>query len=134
MISLRAYARLRGVTVAAVSKAIKAGRLTEVSVVYDDKGRPKIRDVDAADREWEANTDKTWHRDRQKISQAQRQTKAAAKQEAAPQPAEDGGVAGIPSYAASRAVKEAYLARLAKLDYEEKAGKLVRVDDVKIAA
>lgn len=41
--------------------------------------------------------------------------------------------AGGPSLAQSKAVKEAYLARLAKLDYEERSGKLVPADDVKVA-
>lgn len=37
------------------------------------------------------------------------------------------------NYAQSRAIKEAYHARLAKLSYEEKSGALVRTDNVKIA-
>ena len=46
------------------------------------------------------------------------------------------GVSGVgngPSYAQSRAIKEAYLARLAKLEYEEKSGAVVRTDSVKVA-
>ncbi len=39
-----------------------------------------------------------------------------------------------PSYAQSRAIREAYQARLAKLEYEEKSGKLVPVDQVKADA
>lgn len=35
------------------------------------------------------------------------------------------------SYAASRAAREAYLARLAKLDFEERSGKLVDADQVR---
>lgn len=42
--------------------------------------------------------------------------------------------AGAPSYAQSRAIREAYQARLAKLEYEEKSGKLVAVDQVKADA
>ncbi|HMZ13772.1 MAG TPA: hypothetical protein PLS04_06530, partial [Mycobacterium sp.] len=38
-----------------------------------------------------------------------------------------------PNYAQSRAIKEAYNARLAKLEYEEKSGALVRADSVKVA-
>ncbi len=40
---------------------------------------------------------------------------------------------GGPNYAQSRAIKEAYHARLAKLAYEEKSGALVRTDNVKVA-
>jgi hypothetical protein len=38
-----------------------------------------------------------------------------------------------PSFAQSRAIKEAYNARLAKLSYEEKSGALVRTDNVKVS-
>src|SRR5207237_3332293 len=37
----------------------------------------------------------------------------------------------VSSYAASRAAREAYLARLAKLDFEERSGKLVDADQVR---
>jgi len=54
-ISCAAYARSRGLTPAAVSLAIKHGRLVE-SVVRDHRGQPKIGDPDLADQEWRANT------------------------------------------------------------------------------
>lgn len=41
---------------------------------------------------------------------------------------------GAPSLAQSRAVREAYMARLAKLEFEERSGKLVSVDQVKTEA
>ena len=41
---------------------------------------------------------------------------------------------GMPTYAESRAVREAYQARLAKLEFEEKSGKLVNADEVKAEA
>lgn len=54
--SLTAYAKRRGVSAMAVSRAVKRGRLKE-SVTHDARGQPKIRDPDLADREWAANTD-----------------------------------------------------------------------------
>lgn len=39
-----------------------------------------------------------------------------------------------PTYAESRAIREAYQARLARLDYEERSGKLVNADQVKADA
>lgn len=54
-LSLRAYARRRGVSPESVSKAIKTERLLD-SVVYID-GAPKIGDPDLADREWDDHTD-----------------------------------------------------------------------------
>ena len=53
MISAAEYARLRGVSRNAVSKAIKAGR---ISTTTAPNGRVLI-DADRADREWAANTD-----------------------------------------------------------------------------
>jgi hypothetical protein len=54
-ISLSAYARHRGVTPAAVQKAVATGRL-RASVARDDRGAPRIADVELADREWSART------------------------------------------------------------------------------
>lgn len=53
LISLREYARRRKVTLGAVQKAIKSGRITALP---DAKGRPKI-DPEVADVQWARNTD-----------------------------------------------------------------------------
>jgi phage terminase Nu1 subunit (DNA packaging protein) len=39
-----------------------------------------------------------------------------------------------PSYAQSRAIREAYQAKLAKLEYEERIGKLIDADQLRIEA
>lgn len=117
-VGVRAYARQRGVSPEAVSKAIKAGRLAE-SVTYDAKGNPKI-DPTVADQEWGAFT---------------HPTHGGVRSPKAEKPVEDeisapkGNAAA--TFAQSRAVKEAYLARLAKLEFEEKSGLLVNADAVK---
>lgn len=54
MISLTAYARHRGVSVEAVSKAIRVGRLRKCVVSVNSQ--PKVSDVELADEEWAANT------------------------------------------------------------------------------
>lgn len=54
--SLTAYAKRRGVSKMAVSKAVASGRLKK-SVVRDARGRPRIADPGLADREWKASTD-----------------------------------------------------------------------------
>ena len=41
-----------------------------------------------------------------------------------------GAMTSVPSYAQSRAIREAYLARLAKLEFEEKSAKLVDVEEM----
>ncbi len=53
-LSLRSYARRRGVSPEAVSKAITDGRLRDSVVMVG--GAPKIADAELADREWEANS------------------------------------------------------------------------------
>lgn len=55
MSTLTEYAKRRGVSKAAVSKAIATGRLTK-SVARNKRGQPSIADQDLADREWDANT------------------------------------------------------------------------------
>jgi hypothetical protein len=69
-------------------------------------------DADEADRDWSRNT--------------------ASKREPT-QPPTTAGSGSVPSYSQSRAIREAYLARLAKLDYldyEERSGKLVDAEEV----
>ncbi len=110
--NVTAYARHRGVSHVAVLKAIKAGR-----IVKEPDGTIDAVKADAA---WKQNT-----------SQAQ-QRKATQNGNAAER-GEPPTVNSGPSYAQSRAIKEAYNARLAKLEYEEKSGALVRTDSVKVA-
>lgn len=66
--SYRAYARHRGVSPEAVSKAVKAGRIT---VNADGRIDPEV-----ADRQWEANTDPVKVRDRP-AAERQRKTGGA---------------------------------------------------------
>lgn len=127
---------MRGVSGEAVRKAVASGRLTK-SVVYDAKGRPSI-DPDLAAGEWEAGTHPTHGGKRtEPAASPQPAPVAAPRPQAAPAlaPADDeprptpGGAAA--TFAQSRAIKEAYLARLAKLEFEEKSGVLVKADAVK---
>lgn len=109
--SFRQYARRRGVSPEAVSKAVETGRIT---VNPDGKIDPK-----KADRDWEANTDPSRNPARVKASNSET--------EAAP-------AAGLPPYSQSRAIREAYEARLSKLDFEVKSGKLINADEVLVVA
>lgn len=124
-ISLREYARLRGVSAEAVSKAVTAGRLRE-SVVQVG-GKPKIGDVELADREWGANT-------RPRADMPLPPKRGA-------RPTEDGDEAlpeGVPSYNVSRAVREFHASRRecaladgAEIDVAEKKGELVSVPEAR---
>jgi hypothetical protein len=62
LLSIRAYARRRGVSHTAVQKAVSSGRLKD-SVCRDRQGQVQI-DADLADREWGDNTDKAQQRER----------------------------------------------------------------------
>jgi hypothetical protein len=121
-VSQRAYARLRGVAMSAVQKAIASKRITP--------NPDGTIDPQQANEEWERNTfaGKT-------LDQA---TQQAAKPRtvplSAPQPPRGG--TGMPNppevssdpvtaYLRARAVTETYKARTAQLEYEERAGKLI---------
>ena len=107
--SLRQYSKHRGVALSAVQKAIHTKRITTLP---DGKIDPAV-----ADGEWERNT----------------RTYAPAVT-SRPQDDDEGGGFGANQYTKARAVREHYQARLAKLDYEERTGKLVSKDEVQIAA
>lgn len=104
--NLSEYARHRGVSHQAVMRALKEGRIT--------KEADGTIDPDKADAQWDQNTDFSRNPDK-----ARRTVRGEA-------PAATG-----PDYNVSRAVREAYTARLAKLEYEEKTGVLVKADTVK---
>jgi hypothetical protein len=99
LLSIRGYARYKGVSDAAVRKAIGAGRITTL----DGKIDPSV-----ADRQWNMNTNPA-------------QSK---------QPFDDGSPSS--SYNFSRAKKETYEALLKKLEYEEKLGKLVSIEQMEV--
>lgn len=54
-VSLRGLAQALGVDEAAVRKGVRTGRLTARSIGRDEAGRPYVRDVEAARREWREN-------------------------------------------------------------------------------
>lgn len=146
LMSLSDYARRKGVTVVSVSKAVKSGRLRQ-SVTRDERGQPKIADVEVADREWEANTRRRIDRPAAEPAAASRQGPARA----APAPAPSSAVQGagrrriqeadtdIPDYNAARArkeaaaaVKEAALAEMAKIELAELRRQVGRVADFRL--
>jgi len=99
-LSIRAYAKHRGVTEGAVRKAIKSGRISK-------KDNGKI-DPNLADSQWSKNTD--------------------------PISPPSSPLSVGPSYQQSRAIKEAYNAKLTRLQFEKESKKLISVDEVKISA
>lgn len=120
-LTYRAYAKHRNVSPEAVSKAVKTGRITA--------GPDGKIDAKKADKEWAENTD---------ISKPRNSVTGNPKMIKIPdsdiESAADALSGSIPSYMQSRAVREAYQARLAKLEYEIKKGKLVDSTKVSVAA
>lgn len=106
--NVSAYARHRGVSHVAVLKALNDGRI--------EREADGTIDAAKADAAWQKNTNQAHAR---KNAQSMPRNSASQTQ------------TGGPSFAQSRAIKEAYNARLAKLAYEEKSGQLVSIDAVK---
>lgn len=121
LMSFPKYAKHRGVSTEAVSRAVESGR---ISTVTDAKGRRKI-DPKKADIEWEQNT-------RKKIKAEEVDIERALELPDVPESELSDGPP--PPLAESRARREAYAAKLSRLEYEEKSGKLVEVEKVKVEA
>ena len=156
LIGIREAARRLGVSDTAVRKAITAGRVT-VAGRTESSNRPLLAWPQARD-QWQANSDSSKRSHVGATGTSARREKYAAKPAEVSLPTSGTGgetsaqvqsmpaardddeqpapaaKAGGPSYAQSRAVREAYAARLAKLDYEERSGKLVSVDALKVEA
>jgi hypothetical protein len=130
----REYARHRGVTLGAVQKAIRAGR---ISVNANNK-----IDSEAADQAWAANTDAS----RVAVNvmadvPTQREIPLArAVAESAPPPAaaEKGDADGMSGtdrvaseYREHRATRERFQALTQQLEYEQLVGTLINVDEAK---
>lgn len=154
LIGIREAARRLGVSDTAVHKAIKAGRVTVAGRTNTPAARPLVA-WPQVEQDWNRNSDAL------KRTHVGGTGKSARRQEyagTAPAPApratraevlgdvgspavgsDDGGgpvapgVSG-PSLAQSRAIREAYLARQAKLDYEKSVGKVIDADQVKVQA
>jgi hypothetical protein len=131
--SLRAYARHRGVSLRAVQKALKSGRISA-----REDGR---LDADVADANWARNTAP---RPQSPVKSPIKPAvpKAASEnvhhhsdshpvaRESLESPRLESGL----EYSKARAVRENYLARLARMDFEERTKKLVSRDAVQVAA
>lgn len=161
LIGIRECARRLGVSDTAVRKAIAAGRVAAHDADKDpNNSRPRLR-WPQAEIDWKRNSDSTKRTHVGGTGKSPARAKYAAKDAPAALPTraqvlagEDGpdsdddgaeysaqaqvggdslpgrAVQG-PSLAQSKAVREAYMARLAKLEYEERVGKLISADEVK---
>ena len=125
-LSIRAYAQHRGVSHTAVAKAIKAGR---ISVEADGKIDPA-----KADAQWARNTLPSQNlntgasKSAPKVATPTVSTPVSNREVSTPLETR----VNAPDYQTSRAIREAYAARLAKLEFEERTGKLLNADEVKV--
>jgi hypothetical protein len=119
LIGLREYARRRGVTLGAVQKAIKSGRIRSI----DGKIDPEVADI-----QWRRNTDVAQQRGAAAVASVASTATIAPK---APR-GDDDPTAG-PQLLESRARREQAMAELAELELAEKRGELVAVADVEKA-
>lgn len=129
LISLREAARRLGVSDTAVRKAIKSGRVS-IAGRHETNGRPLVN-YDQVLAGWTANTDPSMQRKPTTDEPRAGMLQPTAKVGVADQPpADEAPKGGAPNYNTSRAVRETYAARLLKLEYEERIGKLVPIQDV----
>jgi hypothetical protein len=124
-LSIRAYARHRGVTHRAVQKAIAAGRIT--------KGHDGLLDPRTVDQQWASNTDETKSRNSVSGNPKWRRTSGEPSLPASSDRS-IGRSAADSSYIKSRAIREGYSARLAKLEFELKMGSVLSADVVRVTA
>jgi phage terminase Nu1 subunit (DNA packaging protein) len=122
LMTFAAYSRHRGVSKQAVTKAIAAGR---ISVVVENGKR--FVDSDVADVEWERNS----QHDQRRIPIQDEDSQAPVQSEGEQKTPATEGPSGTQSYTKNRAVREHYNARLAKLSFEQRSGKLVEEEQVK---
>lgn len=139
--SLREFGRSVDKTGEAVRKAIATGKIPADCVGEKalSSGRmvPVIINPEKAQKSWGQNTDPTWVRDPQKLSEGRAKAHARDRgkdpaPEAEPRDDDAGAGKGIPSITQSNAITAAYKARIMKLEYEEKAGKLVNAEQIKL--
>src|SRR5579859_4787593 len=130
--SLRAYARHRGVSLRAVQKALASGRINA-----REDGR---LDAEVSDANWARNT--APRPQPSSTPAAARPAKPAAAHQSAHhhadtqrrEPTEPLKVESGLEYSKARAVRETYMARLAKIDFEVRTEKLVSADEVRVAS
>ena len=120
-VSQRAYARMRGVAMSAVQKAIKTKRITP--------NADGTIDVDRANAEWERNTfaGKTLHQATQQAAKTPEVPRSVL-----PPPRPSSGMPPdvsndpVTAYLRARAVNETFKAKTSQMEYEERAGKLIQ--------
>ncbi len=122
-LSIRAYARRRGVSQAAVQKAIRSER---ISTLADGSIDPEM-----ADRQWAANTDQA--KPRNSVSGEPRRRRDPEGPSLPAGSIAPGSAPTTGGYVQARGVREGYVAALARLEYLERVGEHVKRAEVRSA-
>lgn len=135
LISMREYARRRGVSNVAVFKAVKSGRIKLVGGKIDPL---------TADRDWKKNTDARQQRGAQAdpglVVVMPPETRTETRADPGLDPGVDGvevgpdGVKAGPTLADYRRMYEQYRAQKERLEFEVKTGRLVDAEEVRRTA
>jgi hypothetical protein len=122
-LSFAAYAKHRGVSPAAVTRAVQSGR---IQAEKDPATGRRVIDSDAADAAWASNSDES-----KAIGARAAGAGAAGAAGAAGTPPGDSEATASASYTLSRAKRERFNAEFARLKYEQALGSLVLAADVR---
>lgn len=146
-LSLREFGRRHGVTGEAVRKAIKTGKIPADCIEHNERGWPVIVNETRAASSWSINRDPNQVRDKATMAAgakrgwAQRRGEDPPPEDDSDEPAAPSGTGvgqplraggSLPSITESKAITEAYKARMAKLEFEKESGKLVNADQVRV--
>lgn len=141
---LREFGRWVDKTGEAVRKAIATGKIPPdclgEKALSSGRMVPVITNPERARKAWGQNVNPNQVRDKRVMSESRAAAHARDRGEQPKPPAagEDDASTqltagkGIPTIAQSNAIDAAYKARIRKLEYEEKSGKLVNADQIKI--
>ena len=124
IVNLTEYARHRGIHRNSVLDAIKRGVLVSSVREIENRGKMVLAvDLELADKEWAENSDLNQVRNLPKTEKGKALLEQGLKERQSKVKA--------PPFQESRAIREAYTARITKLEYEERINKLVDVEKVK---
>ena len=144
--TLTEFAKLVGVSKQAVGQSLRRKLPADLIGKDPKRGWPVILDPQAAVAAWHANTDSVKKRPTEVYQENGRRAwetrrgedPAPPRDPPRPPPRDDGAAPGPgdaskrPTINESRAITEAYKARMARLDYEERLGKLVPAAEFKV--
>lgn len=136
LVPLREFGRMIGVSGEAVRKAVNTGRIPKEAmgeiVLSSGKTRPAIKNVEMAIASWGANTNVNHAGQRGKV-RADKVTEPEQREVKESPLAAASGPASASGFAKAKAVRETFQAKLAQLEFEERSGKLISTEKVRIA-